>query len=1047
MYSWGRCSSGQLGQGGIDDAYVSTPLRVKAPVEDSRNYLNCVISVGCGWEHTVIATEEGELYSCGSNDHGQLGLTTGRKRFERVGALETKSITQVSCGCVHTVALSSSGEAFTWGSNSDAQLGIATVDNCSSVPRLVKGLCSYSVVQVSCGDLHTLVLTADCQVYGWGSNSHWQVGLPHSRSNILKPERLKFPFGVPLIQVAAGGYHSLALTVSGHLYSWGKNEFGQLGVGDKFSRSLPTLVTSLPRQHICYVACGEDHSAALTKSGAVFTFGSSGNGQLGHNMQTQELRPKQVAELMGSEVIQIACGRQHMLALVQSGRLYSWGLGGSGQLGLKSTKSCSSPCAVTDAEWTSRATVVQRICAGGDQSFACVVSLHCLRLDFRQWNVNVTPSFLSQESLETLIRNAMHSKNFVELLRKLEIVLTNASLINGSFVLGDENSEMDGALLKVDMSSVRQLFKLLDSIQLTEVKQTVEHVFTILVHNLTSHQLSIMACPECFRVFVIVPECELFIRPLIHCRLIGQFASAIISLNETHKQLISEWYQRLRPTFFERVVLVFHCCVSFIVDLVSQQAALTHENLKKCEHYEVLVSCLSVLSFCSQINEQSTGLISHKLFYVKQLNEAQTFDLNRDYVHFLKKDFSQLSFCRFSFVYDMCTKAQLLKADAHIQMQSAVHQAHIQNLQSLFLNNVPQSAYLFMRVRRENLLQDTLDTVVYYCSENIMLFKKPLLVTFVGEEGHDAGGVKKEFFLLLMQSLLNPDFGMFTVFEESQLTWFLENSMEELQLFRLVGIICGLAIYNSVLLHTNFPLAVYKKLLDRTPRLEDLAEIDPSLGRSLQGMLDYQEDDFEDTFNICFQIDRRSFGELQTFDLVPGGARIAVTKSNRQDYVDAYVDYVLNKCVTRQFGAFADGFRHVCSGKVLELLHPKELQAIVSGYLMFNLKELEEITEYGNGFHRHHFTIEAFWEVVHELGESLRKKFLIFLTGSDRIPITGLKSMKVYIQRCDTGVQGDRLPVAHTCFNVLDLPEYGSKTVLRDKLIMAITQTEGFGLV
>ena len=96
----------------------------------------------------------------------------------------------------------------------------------------------------------------------------------------------------------------------------------------------------------------------------------------------------------------------------------------------------------------------------------------------------------------------------------------------------------------------------------------------------------------------------------------------------------------------------------------------------------------------------------------------------------------------------MCTKAQLLKADAHIQMQvsplnsglsrltefkrmsdqSAVHQAHIQNLQSLFLNNVPQSAYLFMRVRRENLLQDTLDTVVYYCSENIMLFKKPLLV-------------------------------------------------------------------------------------------------------------------------------------------------------------------------------------------------------------------------------------------------------------------------------------------------------------------------------
>lgn len=81
MYSWGRCNSGQLGQGGIDDLFVTTPRRVKPPIESSRTSLDSVVSVGCGWEHTVIVTADGDVYACGSNDYGQLGLPTGRKRF------------------------------------------------------------------------------------------------------------------------------------------------------------------------------------------------------------------------------------------------------------------------------------------------------------------------------------------------------------------------------------------------------------------------------------------------------------------------------------------------------------------------------------------------------------------------------------------------------------------------------------------------------------------------------------------------------------------------------------------------------------------------------------------------------------------------------------------------------------------------------------------------------------------------------------------------------------------------------------------------------
>jgi alpha-tubulin suppressor-like RCC1 family protein len=100
-------------------------------------------------------------------------------------------------------------------------------------------------------------------------------------------------------------------------------------------------------------------------------------------MQARELRPKQVIELMGSKVIQIACGRQHTLALVKSsGRVYSWGLGGSGQLGLASTRNFNSPSAIASFEWTSANSsigcVVKQIFAGGDQSFVCIPSEQCL---------------------------------------------------------------------------------------------------------------------------------------------------------------------------------------------------------------------------------------------------------------------------------------------------------------------------------------------------------------------------------------------------------------------------------------------------------------------------------------------------------------------------------------------------------------------------------------------------------------------------------------------------------------------------------------------
>lgn len=317
-------------------------------------------------------------------------------------------------------------------------------------------------------------------------------------------------------------------------------------------------------------------------------------------------------------------------------------------------------------------------------------------------------------------------------------------------------------------------------------------------------------------------------------------------------------------------------------------------------------------------------------------------------------------------------------------------------------------------------------------------------VIFVGEEAVDAGGVRKEFFLLIMKELLDPKYGMFRYYEESRLIWFSNKTFEDIDLFNLIGVICGLAIYNLTIVELNFPLALYKKLLKKKPTLEDLKELMPDVGRSLQQLLDYTEDDLEETFCLNFTITEENYGATEVFELVPNGENINVNMSNRQDFVSAYVDYVFNTSVAPLFECFYAGFHKVCGGKVLELFQPNELQAMVIGNTNYDWMELEKTTEYKGEYWTDHPTIRLFWEVFHDLPLEKKKQFLLFLTGSDRIPILGMKSLKLVIQ--PTGGGEHYLPVAHTCFNLLDLPKYTSLEMLREKLLQAIDHNQGFNL-
>lgn len=218
-----------------------------------------------------------------------------------------------------------------------------------------------------------------------------------------------------------------------------------------------------------------------------------------------------------------------------------------------------------------------------------------------------------------------------------------------------------------------------------------------------------------------------------------------------------------------------------------------------------------------------------------------------------------------------------------MQMQTAMLQAqyaHHQNFLLSLFGREPENAaeFVVFNVTRENIVEDTIREI---CQCKVKDLKKPLKVKFFGEEAEDAGGVRKEFFMLLIKDLLDQKYGMFKEFEESRLIWFSECSFEDEEMYKLIGTLCGLAIYNFIIIYLPFPLALYKKLLKEKVDLSDLKELSPALGNSMKSILDYDGEDMEDVFDLTFEVSREVFGHMETVPLKPGGDKIRVNQENK----------------------------------------------------------------------------------------------------------------------------------------------------------------------
>jgi hypothetical protein len=404
------------------------------------------------------------------------------------------------------------------------------------------------------------------------------------------------------------------------------------------------------------------------------------------------------------------------------------------------------------------------------------------------------------------------------------------------------------------------------------------------------------------------------------------------------------------------------------------------------------------------------------------------------------------------FLYAPAAKAQLLALECTQRQRGALSDALLRGMM-LGGGGAAGCPYCVLRVRRDRLLADAAREIA--AAARTRQLHKPLKVVFAGEEGIDEGGVQKEFFALVAREIFSPDYGMWQPCDAAgRLTWFAPGGLEvagEAE-YELVGWLLGLALYNSVLMELALPRAAYALLLGGTPdSLEDLADVAPETHASLAATLAAAAADpggFEASFALTWTAGYECLGTRREAELCPNGAARPVRGDEAPAFAAAYASWVLRGGVARQSAAFARGFATVLRAgtppRATTLLSPEELEALLVGDASLDFAALEAAAEYAPPLHADAPLARNFWAAAHALSADDKKRLLAFVTGSDRVPVGGLRAVPLRLLKNGDG--DERLPTAHTCFNTLMLPEYTTPEALRERLALALANHEGFGL-
>eukprot|EP00501_MAST-03F_sp_TOSAG23-6_P001962 GSMAST32.ASY1.ANO1.2046.1 assembled CDS len=319
------CGQNSYGELAHDDDKARTVL-TKVNSLDDKN----VVQVAAGNEHTIILTRGGVAYTAGYNDNGQCGLgnTSRVSSLSKIDSFsdQDQCISHIHAynGCEHSLVVTTDGKLWSFGYNYRGQLGQGNTIS-QTTPKLVNSLSRHKVALVSCSYYHSFISCDSGDSFSFGRNDFGQLGLG-DKIDKSQPQRVDTLLGIHLRGVACGQYHSMVATDAGKVLACGKNDYGQLGIEGDECHTRPTAVLN------------------LTTLDGLISFGRNDYGQLGLGHTTQRVHePTSITELEGAGICKIAAGCYHTVAVAKSGLLYVFGRNNHGQLGTGDTNERHKP--------------------------------------------------------------------------------------------------------------------------------------------------------------------------------------------------------------------------------------------------------------------------------------------------------------------------------------------------------------------------------------------------------------------------------------------------------------------------------------------------------------------------------------------------------------------------------------------------------------------------------------------------------------------------------------------------------------------------------
>lgn len=311
VYAWGNNRYGQIGDG--TEVNKSSAIQVI----DNINY------VSSGYSLSLAAKIDGIACFWGMKP----GTSVSPIAYHTPTNTTASNIMRVAGGMYHALALSSDGFVYSWGENGKGQLGMGNLvdlDKPAQIPSL------NSIIDIDAGVSYSLAVKVDGSVLVWGDNRQGQLGMD---ANFWATSPQINPNLSGIIAVSAGYSHSLALSNDGSVWSWGDNTYGQLGLGHNDLSSYPDYPPeNIPTfSNVIAISAGNYHCLALTQDGSVWSWGRNNYGQLGDGTTVEKTTPTRVPNLSG--VIGIAAGWAHSVVIKSDGTVWSWGQNTSGELG------------------------------------------------------------------------------------------------------------------------------------------------------------------------------------------------------------------------------------------------------------------------------------------------------------------------------------------------------------------------------------------------------------------------------------------------------------------------------------------------------------------------------------------------------------------------------------------------------------------------------------------------------------------------------------------------------------------------------------------